>query len=177
MDFNTLPRKPHRGIQATRRRQSAPAGKVFLKTYGCQMNVYDSQRMSDALAADGYVTTEAVGDADLILLNTCHIREKAAEKVYSELGRLRKIKAERAEHGPPDDDRHRRLRRPGGRPGNHPPRARCRPGHRSADLSPAARGAGQGAAAAKRSSKPTMRSRTSSSICRSRRAARSRAAA
>jgi tRNA-2-methylthio-N6-dimethylallyladenosine synthase len=73
--------------------------KVFLKTYGCQMNVYDSQRMGDALAADGYVATESVADADLILLNTCHIREKAAEKVYSELGRLRKIKAERAERG------------------------------------------------------------------------------
>jgi tRNA-2-methylthio-N6-dimethylallyladenosine synthase len=73
--------------------------KVFLKTYGCQMNVYDSQRMGDALAADGYVATEIVADADLILLNTCHIREKAAEKVYSELGRLRKIKAERAEKG------------------------------------------------------------------------------
>jgi tRNA-2-methylthio-N6-dimethylallyladenosine synthase len=73
--------------------------KVFLKTYGCQMNVYDSQRMGDALAADGYVATESAADADLILLNTCHIREKAAEKVYSELGRLRKIKAERAEKG------------------------------------------------------------------------------
>jgi tRNA-2-methylthio-N6-dimethylallyladenosine synthase len=73
--------------------------KVFLKTYGCQMNVYDSQRMGDALAADGYVATDVVADADLILLNTCHIREKAAEKVYSELGRLRKVKAERAEKG------------------------------------------------------------------------------
>ncbi len=78
---------------------SAPARKVFLKTYGCQMNVYDSQRMGDALAADGYVATESVDEADLILLNTCHIREKAAEKVYSELGRLRKLKAERAEQG------------------------------------------------------------------------------
>ena len=73
--------------------------KVFLKTYGCQMNVYDSQRMGDALAADGYVATDVVADADLILLNTCHIREKAAEKVYSELGRLRKVKAARAEKG------------------------------------------------------------------------------
>jgi tRNA-2-methylthio-N6-dimethylallyladenosine synthase len=73
--------------------------KVFLKTYGCQMNVYDSQRMGDALKADGYVATETVEEADLVLLNTCHIREKAAEKVYSELGRLRKLKAERAENG------------------------------------------------------------------------------
>ncbi|TGP51213.1 tRNA (N6-isopentenyl adenosine(37)-C2)-methylthiotransferase MiaB [bacterium M00.F.Ca.ET.230.01.1.1] len=73
--------------------------KVFVKTYGCQMNVYDSQRMTDALAADGYVATDAVEDADLVLLNTCHIREKAAEKVYSELGRIRDMKAERAEAG------------------------------------------------------------------------------
>ena len=70
--------------------------KVFVKTYGCQMNVYDSQRMTDALVADGYVSTDAIGEADLVLLNTCHIREKAAEKVYSELGRLRDMKAERA---------------------------------------------------------------------------------
>ncbi|TGQ05499.1 tRNA (N6-isopentenyl adenosine(37)-C2)-methylthiotransferase MiaB [Mesorhizobium sp. M2E.F.Ca.ET.219.01.1.1] len=75
------------------------AKKVFVKTYGCQMNVYDSQRMTDALAADGYVATDAVEDADLVLLNTCHIREKAAEKVYSELGRIRDMKAERAEAG------------------------------------------------------------------------------
>ncbi|MGB3538765.1 MAG: tRNA (N6-isopentenyl adenosine(37)-C2)-methylthiotransferase MiaB [Mesorhizobium sp.] len=73
--------------------------KVFVKTYGCQMNVYDSQRMTDALAADGYVATDAMGEADLVLLNTCHIREKAAEKVYSELGRIRDMKAERALEG------------------------------------------------------------------------------
>ncbi|WP_411956165.1 tRNA (N6-isopentenyl adenosine(37)-C2)-methylthiotransferase MiaB [Arvimicrobium flavum] len=76
-----------------------PAKKVFLKTYGCQMNVYDSQRMGDALAADGYVPTDAIEEADLVLLNTCHIREKAAEKVYSELGRIRKLKSERAQAG------------------------------------------------------------------------------
>ncbi|WP_309084253.1 tRNA (N6-isopentenyl adenosine(37)-C2)-methylthiotransferase MiaB [Chelativorans sp.] len=73
--------------------------KVFVKTYGCQMNVYDSQRMADALAADGYRPTEMIEDADLVLLNTCHIREKAAEKVYSELGRIRVLKEERARHG------------------------------------------------------------------------------
>jgi tRNA-2-methylthio-N6-dimethylallyladenosine synthase len=83
---------------ASMEKPAAPK-KVFLKTYGCQMNIYDSQRMSDALTADGYVATEAVEDADLVLINTCHIREKAAEKVYSQLGRLRKIKAERAENG------------------------------------------------------------------------------
>ena len=70
--------------------------KVFIKTYGCQMNVYDSQRMGDALAVSGYVATDAIEDADLVLLNTCHIREKAAEKVYSEIGRIRQIKKERA---------------------------------------------------------------------------------
>ncbi|WP_019171868.1 tRNA (N6-isopentenyl adenosine(37)-C2)-methylthiotransferase MiaB [Pseudaminobacter salicylatoxidans] len=75
------------------------AKKVFVKTYGCQMNVYDSQRMSDALAADGYVATSVMEEADLVLLNTCHIREKAAEKVYSELGRIRDLKAERARNG------------------------------------------------------------------------------
>src|SRR4051812_39744864 len=75
------------------------AKKVFIKTYGCQMNVYDSQRMGDALAASGYVPTEASGDADLVLLNTCHIREKAAEKVYSEIGRIRKLKSERQRAG------------------------------------------------------------------------------
>ncbi|MER8769972.1 tRNA (N6-isopentenyl adenosine(37)-C2)-methylthiotransferase MiaB [Mesorhizobium sp. M0960] len=63
------------------------------------MNVYDSQRMTDALAADGYAPTDAIGEADLVLLNTCHIREKAAEKVYSELGRIRELKAERARAG------------------------------------------------------------------------------
>ncbi|EJF91250.1 tRNA (N6-isopentenyl adenosine(37)-C2)-methylthiotransferase MiaB [Bartonella tamiae] len=69
--------------------------KVFIKTYGCQMNVYDSQRMSDSLDAVGYVTTESPDDADLILVNTCHIREKAAEKLYSDLGRLRKLRQKR----------------------------------------------------------------------------------
>ncbi|WP_425487744.1 tRNA (N6-isopentenyl adenosine(37)-C2)-methylthiotransferase MiaB [Mesorhizobium erdmanii] len=63
------------------------------------MNVYDSQRMGDALAADGYTATDAIDEADLVLLNTCHIREKAAEKVYSELGRIRDMKAERASAG------------------------------------------------------------------------------
>jgi tRNA-2-methylthio-N6-dimethylallyladenosine synthase len=66
--------------------------KLFIKTYGCQMNVYDSERMAEALGASGYVTTERAEDADMILLNTCHIREKAAEKVYSELGRFKPLK-------------------------------------------------------------------------------------
>ncbi|MDY8107849.1 tRNA (N6-isopentenyl adenosine(37)-C2)-methylthiotransferase MiaB [Fulvimarina sp. 2208YS6-2-32] len=73
--------------------------KVFVKTYGCQMNVYDSQRMGDALAGEGYEPTLVIEEADLVLLNTCHIREKAAEKIYSELGRIRDMKAERATRG------------------------------------------------------------------------------
>jgi tRNA-2-methylthio-N6-dimethylallyladenosine synthase len=67
--------------------------KVFIRTYGCQMNVYDSERMTDALAPAGYVATDSAESADLILLNTCHIREKAAEKVYSELGRIAEMRA------------------------------------------------------------------------------------
>ena len=73
--------------------------KVFIRTYGCQMNVYDSERMTDALAPLGYVEAASPEAADLILLNTCHIREKAAEKVYSELGRLRRLKAAAARAG------------------------------------------------------------------------------
>lgn len=72
---------------------SAPK-KLFIKTYGCQMNVYDSERMAEALGTKGYVETQTAEDADMILLNTCHIREKAAEKVYSELGRLKGLKAQ-----------------------------------------------------------------------------------
>ena len=66
--------------------------KLFIKTYGCQMNVYDSERMAEAMGGVGYVETDSPADADMILLNTCHIREKAAEKVYSELGRLKPLK-------------------------------------------------------------------------------------
>ncbi len=73
--------------------------KVFVKTYGCQMNVYDSERMGDALTRDGYQTVDTVEAADLILINTCHIREKAAEKVYSQLGRLAKLKKQRNADG------------------------------------------------------------------------------
>ncbi len=69
--------------------------KLFIKTYGCQMNVYDSERMAEALGGQGYVETASVDDADMILLNTCHIREKAAEKIYSELGRFKRLKAAR----------------------------------------------------------------------------------
>lgn len=73
--------------------------KLFIKTYGCQMNVYDSDRMTDALAPHGYETTLDMAQADLVLLNTCHIREKASEKVFSELGRLRELQDERRARG------------------------------------------------------------------------------
>jgi tRNA-2-methylthio-N6-dimethylallyladenosine synthase len=66
--------------------------KLYVKSFGCQMNVYDSRRMADTLAPYGYVETGTPEDADLVILNTCHIREKAAEKVYSELGRMRRLK-------------------------------------------------------------------------------------
>jgi tRNA-2-methylthio-N6-dimethylallyladenosine synthase len=72
-----------------------PPKKLFIKTYGCQMNVYDSERMAESLGTQGYVTTDVAADADMILLNTCHIREKAAEKMYSELGRLKPLKADK----------------------------------------------------------------------------------
>jgi len=73
--------------------------KLFVKTYGCQMNAYDSAKMADLLAPLGYAATDAPDGADMVILNTCHIREKAAEKVYSELGRLRTLKAEKARSG------------------------------------------------------------------------------
>ncbi|WP_245281909.1 tRNA (N6-isopentenyl adenosine(37)-C2)-methylthiotransferase MiaB [Hyphomicrobium sulfonivorans] len=75
------------------------ARKVYVRTFGCQMNVYDSERMTEALSAQGYAETETLDDADLVILNTCHIREKAAEKVYSDLGRIRQVKDARAEVG------------------------------------------------------------------------------
>ena len=73
--------------------------KLYVKSYGCQMNVYDSHRMADTLAPEGFTETATPDDADLIILNTCHIREKAAEKVYSELGRMRALKEDAATQG------------------------------------------------------------------------------
>lgn len=70
--------------------------KLFVKTYGCQMNVYDSARMADLLTPLGYEIADAAEDADMVILNTCHVREKAAEKVYSELGRLKRLKDEKS---------------------------------------------------------------------------------
>ena len=77
----------------------ATGGKVLVKSYGCQMNVYDSTRMSDLLGAEGFRETASEDDADLVILNTCHIREKAAEKIYSELGKLAIAKRLRAAEG------------------------------------------------------------------------------
>jgi tRNA-2-methylthio-N6-dimethylallyladenosine synthase len=78
---------------------AAPTKRLYIKTYGCQMNVYDSERMADVLAPLGYGMTDDPAGADLVVLNTCHIREKATEKVYSELGKLREMKEARAAEG------------------------------------------------------------------------------
>ena len=72
---------------------------MFIKSFGCQMNVYDAERMADIAAEEGYREARAVEDADLIVLNTCHIRERASEKIYSELGKLRELKDERRRAG------------------------------------------------------------------------------
>lgn len=80
--------------------QGAPYNKkLYIKTWGCQMNVYDSRRMADILSPLGYTATETPEDADMVILNTCHIREKATDKVFSEIGRLRDIKEDRAAEG------------------------------------------------------------------------------
>jgi tRNA-2-methylthio-N6-dimethylallyladenosine synthase len=79
--------------------ETAPFKRLYIKTYGCQMNVYDSERMADVLAPLGYGMTDTPDDADLVVLNTCHIREKATEKVYSELGKIREMKEAKAVAG------------------------------------------------------------------------------
>src|SRR3954462_926004 len=79
--------------------ETAPTKRLYIKTYGCQMNVYDSERMADVLRPLGYGVTDRPEDADLVVLNPCHIREKAAEKVYSELGRIKEMKVEKAAAG------------------------------------------------------------------------------
>ena len=94
--FLPSPQKPSAPRESARK---ALKKKLFIKTYGCQMNVYDSARMADVLAPHGYVPVGEPDDADMVILNTCHIREKAAEKVYSELGRIRAVRERRAETG------------------------------------------------------------------------------
>ncbi|MFD1192748.1 tRNA (N6-isopentenyl adenosine(37)-C2)-methylthiotransferase MiaB [Phenylobacterium conjunctum] len=78
---------------------TAQQKRLFIKTYGCQMNVYDSERMADVLAPLGYGVTDQPDDADLVVLNTCHIRERATEKVYSELGKIKELREARQEAG------------------------------------------------------------------------------
>src|SRR5271155_2452502 len=78
---------------------SRPTPRVFIKSFGCQMNVYDSQRMADLAVGEGYSETQTIADADLVVLNTCHIRERASEKVFSELGKIRELKEARAAAG------------------------------------------------------------------------------
>ena len=85
----TIASRPHAKIDGDRTGDMHEPRKLYVKSFGCQMNVYDSHRMADTLAREGFVETQDPAEADLVILNTCHIREKAAEKVYSELGRLR----------------------------------------------------------------------------------------
>ena len=75
------------------------ARKIYVKSFGCQMNVYDSERMTELMGAEGFAETASLEEADVVLLNTCHIREKAAEKVYSDLGRIREVKSARSSLG------------------------------------------------------------------------------
>ncbi len=79
--------------------KTKPTKKLFIKTYGCQMNVYDSQRMAEVLAPVGYSLADKMDGADMVILNTCHIREKASEKVYSDIGRVRPHQQRKAEAG------------------------------------------------------------------------------
>ena len=85
--------------QALEAAGAPPSRRLFIKTYGCQMNVYDSERMADVLRPLGYGLADTAEDADLVVLNTCHIREKASEKVYSEVGRMKALRELRAEAG------------------------------------------------------------------------------
>jgi len=91
--------RPETSDQAAVVAPVATSRRVFVKTFGCQMNVYDSERMGEMLRAQGYAETASLEDADLVVLNTCHIREKAAEKVYSDLGRIREVKLARQAAG------------------------------------------------------------------------------
>jgi len=84
---------------ASMRAASGRPKRAFVKSFGCQMNVYDSQRMADVMAEQGFETAEKIEDADLVVLNTCHIRERASEKIYSELGKVREMKEARALEG------------------------------------------------------------------------------
>jgi tRNA-2-methylthio-N6-dimethylallyladenosine synthase len=97
-DTASKPIAPHSRAESASETLPGPA-RAFVKSYGCQMNVYDAERMTDLLAGRGYGAAGSEDEADLVVLNTCHIREKATEKVYSELGRLARLKAERGAEG------------------------------------------------------------------------------
>jgi len=90
---------PRAAFQIAPMTHPAPARRLYIKTYGCQMNVYDSERMADVLRPLGYAVTDRPEGADLVVLNTCHIREKATEKVYSELGQIKRMKARKQADG------------------------------------------------------------------------------
>ena len=115
--------------------QGSLAKKLHIKTYGCQMNVYDSARMADVMAEGGYVAVDDAADADLIVLNTCHIREKAAEKVYSELGKLRHLKRKIGASGQAGASRGCRMRRASRGRGTAFTRTLCRYRRRPSDVS------------------------------------------
>src|SRR5262249_1418058 len=130
---------------------------VFIKNYGCQMNVYDGARIAELMAPLGYTAATSPDDADLVILNTCHIREKAAQKVFSDLGHIPPLNQKRpppaGEAGAPRRTHARRggrLCRPGGGRGNYRAGSRCRHRRRTASLSPAARDGGAGDARARR---------------------------
>ena len=152
---------------------SAPAGdkKLFVKSYGCQMNVYDAARMADVLAPEGYAETAVMEEADLIILNTCHIREKAADKVFSELGKVRDAQRSARRRRTSDQNRRRRLCRAGRRRRNSAQAARRRSRRRSAELSSFA-GIVAAVRAEVRSSTRIFRSKTNSTIWPSRRTAK-----
>lgn len=78
---------------------SSAVKKLYIKTYGCQMNVYDSLKIQELLAPHGFVISDTYNDADMVVLNTCHIREKASEKTFSELGRIKRAKDMKAKKG------------------------------------------------------------------------------
>jgi hypothetical protein len=90
-----------------------PQKRLYIKTYGCQMNVYDSERMADVLRPLGYGVVDEPEGADLVVLNTCHIREKATEKVYSELGFIKQMRSREGRGRRSHDHRRGRLRGPG----------------------------------------------------------------
>ena len=97
--MNTMTTDQTAAAAADRSETETRRRKLFVKSYGCQMNVYDATRMADVLAPEGYDETTEIAEADLVILNTCHIRERASEKVFSELGKIREIKIDRAAAG------------------------------------------------------------------------------